>query len=486
MTFFGDIDRKKITRMHYLKKLTQILFCLLLASALHAADRKPNIVLIMIDDASWECFGPYGAVDYETPHIDALAAKGLKFEHCYSTPICTPSRVKLMTGQYNFRNYTHFGYLNPRDKTFGHLLQDAGYRTAIAGKWQLNGLYHEAPGCHDRMRPIKAGFHESLLWQVTKGKAVKDGGGERYWNAPLEHNGTFISREENRGKYGPDMFTDFVCDFIEKNRNDPFFVYYPMVLVHDVFVPTPDTIGDTPLEEANTMPKEPELRKKHFVAMVNYTDKLIGKIVSQVESLGLAEDTIVLLTADNGTDRKITSTWNGMELDGGKGGTTNLGTHVPFIAYWKGHTSAGGVSGDLIDFTDFYPTLAEAAGIQMNVDDPIDGISFLPLLKGEERAATRKWQLNHYQPYWGPMPGQHIRNKDFKLYRDGRLIHVAEDLFEKTDLAGSSNPQAQRAKDLLASALFQLPPVVEGNRDRRDVHRPVYPGIKNLLEEPGD
>ncbi|MBT7727898.1 MAG: sulfatase-like hydrolase/transferase, partial [Planctomycetaceae bacterium] len=107
---------------------------------------KPNIVLVMADDVSWEAFSCYGAEDYNTPNIDALAARGVRFAHCYSTPICTPSRVQIMTGQYSFRNYTHFGYLNPNEKTIGHLMQSAGYQTAIAGKWQLNGLYNKLSG----------------------------------------------------------------------------------------------------------------------------------------------------------------------------------------------------------------------------------------------------------------------------------------------------------------------------------------------------
>ena len=455
---------------------------MLISVTLSGTDRKPNVVLIMVDDSSWECYGSYGAVDYKTPNLDKLAGKGLRFEHCYSTPICTTSRVKLMTGQYNFRNYTHFGYLNPRDKTFGHLLQENGYKTAIAGKWQLNGLYHGAPNSLDKTRPMKAGFDESLLWQVTTGKSTNAGGGERYWNAPLEHNGVTISRETNWGKYGPDMFTDFVCNFMERNQDDPFFVYYPMVLVHDVFVPTPDTLGDTPLETANIMPKEPHLRKKHFVAMVNYMDKLIGRIVSKVEDLGLAEDTLILFTADNGTDTKITSSWNSLELKGGKGGTTDRGTRVPFIAYWKGHTPKGGTNKDLIEFTDFYPSIAEAAGIELGPTDPIDGVSFLPQLNGK-KGKTREWQLNHYQPYWGPMPGQYIRTKDYKLYRDGRLIHVSQDLFEETDVSDSTKPAAVAANEKLQSLLELIPPVVEGKGDVRTKQRPVYPGIQNLLEE---
>ena len=458
-----------------------MLIGMLLSFSLSGADRKPNVVLIMIDDASWECFGSYGAVDYKTPNLDKLARMGLQFDHCYSTPICTTSRVKLMTGKYNFRNYTHFGYLNPLEKTFGHLLQDNGYKTAIAGKWQLNGLYHGADYSQDRMRPLKAGFDESLLWQVTKGKAKNDGGGERYWNAPLEHNGVLISSETNHGKYGPDMFTDFICDFMDRNQDEAFFVYYPMVLVHDVFIPTPDSIGDMSLEEAQIMPKEPELRKKHFVAMVNYMDKLIGRIVAKVDSLGLAEDTIVMLTADNGTDTKIKSNWNGLELQGGKGGTTDRGTHVPFIAYWKGKTPRGGVSKDLIDFTDFYATIADAAGIELGEDDPVDGVSFLPQLKGK-KGTPRTWQLNHYQPYWGPLPGQYVRTEQYKLYRDGRYIDVSKDLFEENDIVGTGNKKAQNARSKLQAIIDQLPHVVEGKGDVREKQRPTYPALMLNVE----
>ncbi|MEM9160759.1 MAG: sulfatase-like hydrolase/transferase, partial [Verrucomicrobiota bacterium] len=249
-----------------------------------AQDRLPNIVLIMADDVSWECFGCYGGEDYKTPNIDKLAAEGIRFDNCYSTPICTPSRVKLMTGQYNFRNYTYFGYLDPKDKTFAHLLKEAGYRTAIAGKWQLNGLYHQPGGHLDNTRPFKAGFDEYCLWQLTEGKANQGRGGERFWSPPIEKNGVFITKEENEGLYGPDIMSDFVCDFIERNQDQPFFAYYPANLVHDPFVPTPDTIGTgSRLDDGNKQPKDAAKKKENFVAMVEYLDKVIGKIVNKVE-----------------------------------------------------------------------------------------------------------------------------------------------------------------------------------------------------------
>ena len=437
-----------------------------------AAHDKPNIVLVMADDVSWEAFGCYGAQDYQTPFLDDLAAKGLRFSHCYSTPICTPSRVEIMTGKYSFRNYTHFGYLHPEEKTFGHLMQSAGYKTAIAGKWQLNGLYNSLPGSDDNTRPHKAGFDEYMLWQVTMGKSGPNGG-ERFWNPPLEHNGKLITKEQNAGKYGPDLMSDFLCDFAEQNRDEPFFLYYPMVLVHDPFVPTPDTIGDADRAEANKPNKKDA--KKNFVAMVRYMDKIIGKMVRRIESIGELDNTIFLFTADNGTNRNLTSMWNNMEIRGGKGGMTDMGTHVPLIAYWKGHTPAGKVIDDLVDFTDFYPTIAEAAGVTLDQSDPIDGRSFFPQLTGEP-GHPRDWALCHYQPYWNKEPGQFARTQQFKLYRDGRYYNVPNDLYEKNQIEAGDSDERSALHDLLES----LPPAPQGMHGRDATDRPIYPQWRNL------
>ncbi|MBT7068865.1 MAG: sulfatase-like hydrolase/transferase, partial [Verrucomicrobia bacterium] len=119
--------------------------------------KQPNIVLIMADDLGFETIGCYGAKDYKTPHIDALAAKGVRFNHCYSQPLCTPSRVQIMTGRYNHRNYEGFGYLNPKEVTFGNVLKKAGYQTCIAGKWQL---------CGDASTVTAFGFDEHCLWNM--------------------------------------------------------------------------------------------------------------------------------------------------------------------------------------------------------------------------------------------------------------------------------------------------------------------------------
>ena len=438
--------------------------------------KSPNIILIMADDVSWECFSCYGAEDYKTPHLDKLAANGIRFNHCYSTPICTTSRVKLMTGQYNFRNYTHFGYLDPKQKTFAHLLKSVGYKTAIAGKWQLSGLYHGAPGNQDASRPVTAGFDEYCLWQVTTQKGGERGG-ERFWSPPLEQNGKFLTKEDNHGKYGPDLMSDFLCDFMKRNKDDPFFVYYPAVLVHDPFVPTPDTIGaQVRTHAANKQPKGKDAKKANFVAMVQYLDKLVGKIVQQVDDLGQLENTIIMFTADNGTHRSLTSRWNGQDIKGGKGTTTDMGTHVPFIASWKGKGVTGKVSDDLIDFTDFYPTLAQAAGITLGKDDPIDGVSFLPQLQGK-KGTPRDWIFCHYQPYWGNFKGtQFARTQTHKLYPDGRFYKIPSDLKEQNKLA-PSHPSRQTLSKVLESA---PPATTKGTNKAKE--RPTYPDWKLLSD----
>jgi len=450
-----------------------LFFTLLFTSSLFA--RKPNIILIMADDVSWECFSSYGAEDYKTPNIDALAANGIRFQHCYSTPICTTSRVKLMTGKYNFRNYTHFGYLDPEEKTFAQLLKSAGYKTAIAGKWQLNGLSHQAQGNQDATRPKKAGFDEYCLWQLTLPKSK----GERFWSPLLEQNGSVLSIEDNHEKYGPDIMSDFLCDFMMRHKDDPFFVYYPAVLVHDPFVPTPDTIGDQPRTHgANKQPRDKAARKANFVAMVQYLDKIVGKIVKQVDDLGQLENTMIMFTADNGTHVSLTSRWNGRKIKGGKGSTTDMGTHVPFVASWKGKSPMGKVSNDLIDFTDFYPTLAQAAGIKLGKDDPVDGVSFLPQLRGE-KGTPRDWVFCHYQPYWGRFQGSRfVRNQTYKLYNNESFFNVPADLTESVRLL--LEVESDDTRKMLQKVLDSAPPAPPLKGGNKASERPVYPDWKPL------
>jgi arylsulfatase A len=175
---------------------------LLLLSSLQAAETRPNIVLIMADDLGFETMGSYGGESYKTPNLDRLAANGARFEHCYAQPICTPSRVQIMTGQYNVRNYEKFGLLPRSETTFAHKLKEQGYATCIAGKWQL-GSQKDAPQ--------HFGFDEALLWQHTDGGRAKIDGkriDKRYENPILQKNGENL--EFNNGEFAPDLMVEFI------------------------------------------------------------------------------------------------------------------------------------------------------------------------------------------------------------------------------------------------------------------------------------
>jgi arylsulfatase A len=188
-----------------------------------------------------------------------------------------------------------------------------------------------------------------------------------------------------------------------------------------------------------------------------------------------------MFTADNGTNTSIISRWNGREIKGGKGGMKDMGTHVPFICSWQGTTPVGQQLDDLIDFTDFYPTLVHAAGQTMDEQDPIDGRSFFERLRGLS-GNPRQWVLCHYQPYWNKQPGQFARTQDYKLYRDGRFYHVPIDLEEQHNLApGGGGKLGEAARQHLTLLLESCPPPPTAVGDRNTQDRPVYPQWDNLL-----
>jgi arylsulfatase A len=420
---------------------------------------RPNVILIMADDQGYETIGANGGTSYKTPNIDRLAAAGMRFENAYAHPLCTPSRVALMTGQYNFRNYTSFGELRLSEKTFGNMLRDAGYKTAIVGKWQLSERDFEAP--------FHFGFEEYLLWHFgTRVDGVQTPGaqGSRYWDPVFYHNGK--SLPDTKGKFGPDVMADFVEDYIQKHRAEPFFVYYPLVLPHDPWMEPPGypTTGEfarefTPagLRGASPGVKESEERQRRFAAMVEYVDKLVWRVTAQLDALKLSERTLVVFTGDNGTFPALRSTINGREMYGDKGRPTDAGTHVPLIAQWKGHIPAGKVNQDLIDFTDFLPTLAEITGTKLPAGVTIDGRSFAPQLRGE-KGKPREWIFCHYDPRWAKFqPARYAQDKQYKLYQDGVLYDYRQDPLEKNPL-GQTNliPAQEERREKLQKALDTL------------------------------
>jgi arylsulfatase A len=425
-----------------MKYLRIFLLLLLLSPALGAA--KPNIVLIMADDFGYECVTANGGQSYQTPNLDRLAAGGMRFEHCHVQPLCTPTRVQLMTGRYNVRNYLNFGTLPRSETTFAQLLKQAGYATGVCGKWQLG---READS------PQHFGFDESCLWQHTRRPP-------RYANPGLEYSG--VSRDFTGGEYGPQLVNDFAVDFITRHKDRPFFLYYPLMLTHNPFQPTPDSPDWDPKAVGEGVNQD----VKHFADMTAFMDKLIGQVVAKLAELGIRDNTLLIFLGDNGTLSSVTSRFRGADFRGGKGSTTHRGTHVPCIVSWPAVLKQGRVSGDLVSSVDFLPTICEAAGIASPTTS--DGVSFLPQLRGE-RGQPREWLYTWYSPR--QRADMTVRecafDQHYKLYRDGQFFDLAADPDEKSPLSvGTQSGAAATAAARLQKALDQFTSARPAELDR--------------------
>ena len=454
-----------------------------LAAAAGAGDgkgRKPNIIFIMADDLGYECLGCNGGTSYKTPHLDALAAGGVRFTGAHCTPLCTPTRVQVMTGQYPFRNGWPMGIwtlprakqvLDPKLPNFAHVLKAAGYATAVAGKWQL-ARFEDHPN-HAR----QCGFDEHCLWTWLYGP----GGGKnppRYWKPYIWQNGKLNEDVQKDDVFGPDVCTDFLIDFMRRNKDKPFFAYYPMLLTHLPLVPTPANRGQAAAGKAG--PKKKAKDPRLFAGMVEYADALVGRIVAALDKLGLRENTLIVFTGDNGTPRGITSRMGRRVVKGGKGSMADTGSHVPLIANWVGTAtkaapldtpvavrgvsngapldtpvavrgvSNGAVCDDLVDFSDVLPTFADAAGAAVPRGHTLDGRSFLPQLRGRT-GNPRDWVYIQLGKRWA------VRTKQWKLHSSRRLFGLTADPLEQSPiLPEADTPQSAAARKALRAALKQI------------------------------
>ncbi|MEM1061941.1 MAG: sulfatase-like hydrolase/transferase, partial [Planctomycetota bacterium] len=396
------------------------------------AESRPNVVLIMADDLGVEGIGSYGGRSYATPAVDRLAADGARFTNAFAQPLCTNTRVQLMTGLYNNRNWLYFGTLDPEAKTIGHYMREAGYETCMAGKWQLQSYDPpNYPGADLRrgrgMSVADAGFDEYSVFHAwhTEDK------GSRYARPTLYENGELLGPLD--GAYGPDHWVDFINDFVTRRRDGhrPFFVYYAMALPHTPFVPTPDSEAWNP-----DRPDTPD-DTGHFPDMVEYMDKCVGRVVDHIDALGLGDDTLIIFYSDNGTHQLITSDTTHGPVVGGKGKTTDAGTHVPLVVRWSGQV-APTVVDDLVDSTDFLPAVLDAADRPVGNEVGLDGVSFLPAALGDS-GDKREWVFCHYDPRPGWDKDQFrkvrfARDETYKLYGDGGFYDVPSDPLEKRPL----------------------------------------------------
>jgi len=409
----------------------------------HAKDnqdqRPPNVLLILADDVGRDVLGCYGGTSYKTPKLDALAAGGIRFRHGYVMPVCHPTRVCLLTGRYpsSLRNPRWGSFpKSAEQQTLPHALRKAGYATAIAGKWQLTLLKR------DPEHPHRLGFDEYALFGWHEGP--------RYFEPLIWQNGKI--RDDVEDRYGPDVYTEFLIDFMKANRDGPFFAFYSMALCHDV---TDDLKSPPPLG--------PQGRYETYREMAESMDRQVGKLVEALDELGLRKNTLILFLTDNGTPKSyiatakdgklirksFTSEYKGEPIRGGKGSLDDRGTRVPWIANWKGNIEPGQVVDDLVDVSDLLPTLADIAGAPLPKGVELDGASFAARLRATG-AGPREWVHAEHRGR------RFVRNRRYKLYASGRFYNVKQDPREKHPLGEDLSQEAAKAKRRLEQALKQV------------------------------
>lgn len=378
-----------------------------------SSNKRPNVVLIMADDLGYETLSCNGSASYQTPKLDHLAQTGIRFTRCHVNPLCTPTRASIMTGRYNYRHYYSFGHLHQNEITFAHMLKNAGYTTAAVGKWQLgNGSQHD-------QSPAQAGFDEYCLWNLQLGDDYARN--ERYADANLIYHNRETGAPEFKqfvGEYGPDICKEYLFGFMENavSARQPFFAYYPMILTHDPFVPTPDS---PEWKRGDRLQKD----KRYFKDMVETMDRIVGDIADKLDTLGIAEETMLIFLGDNGTHPSIQSEMqDGSLVTGGKRMLDHTGTHVPLIVHAPGTIPPGQVDHDWISVVDFMPTIADYTGVSLPepTEGGIDGISFYDRCLGQSQS-SRDWILiEYFEDRQGNRDeGRYIRNDRWKLYDSG-------------------------------------------------------------------
>lgn len=412
-------------------KLNQLLilaFLLLPRSALVAADppTKPNIIFILADDLGIGNVGCYGADNYKTPNIDKLASTGIRFTHSYTAALCGPSRALIMSGRYAFRNGSSnqdaCGKMSTDEIVLPRLFKSAGYVSACIGKWgQLPGDPGDQ-GFDDFLRYNGSGVYWNQ--DPTKGIAYKENG-----------TGKKLGNQE----YMPDLMHNHLVEFIQKHRTDPFFIYYSLSHVHGEIQPTPDSPKDS---------------KDLFADNIAYMDKLVGKLVAELESQKLRDNTLIVFMGDNGSAKgqSQNATVRGRELSGLKGSMLECGGLVPLIVSWPGHSPSGKVCSDLVDSTDFLPTFAELAGGKLPENTIFDGHSIVPQLLGKP-GQPREWIFNQLARMW------YVRDAGWKLNQAGELYDMSDSPFSELLVPNESvDPIAIAARVRLAAALAKLNP----------------------------
>lgn len=441
------------------------LFSLLAAAILigftpaQSAERPPNVVVFLVDDLGYMDIGANNPkCFYDTPNVDGLAKSGMRFTDGYAAnPVCSPTRFSLMTGKYPSRAAaTNFfggnrsakfkgaamNHHMPLDEiTLAQALKGKGYTTFFAGKWHL--------GPTEEYFPQNRGFDVNIGGHKAGGPYT----GKRYF-APFKN--PQMAEESPEGDHLPDRLARETAKFIDTNKDKPFLAYLSFYSVHTPLIGRPDLVekykkkadkitGEEFADEEQVLdskrPRKVRILQKHavYAAMVEAMDLAVGKVLQQLEDSGVADNTIVVFTSDNGgLSTSEGSPTSNLPLRGGKGWVYEGGIREPWIIRYPGVTKAGSTNSTPICSIDLFPTVMAAAKVP--VKHPIDGIALQPALTGGslDRDALF-WHYPHYSNQGG-IPGGAIREGDFKLferYEDGRvhLYNLKDDIGEQQDLA---------------------------------------------------
>jgi len=449
-----------------MKPRLPVLLLFLFASSAFAQSRPPNIVLVLIDDYGWADTGSYGSTYHRTPNIDALAARGMRFTDAYAaTPVCSPTRAALMTGKHPARLHLTDWLPGRRDlpaqklarpnirqelplaeTTLAEAVKSVGYATAHIGKWHLGGA---------GFGPENQGFDLNIAGDHT--------GTPLSYFAPYQSNGRFMPGLETapQGEYLPDRLTSEAERFIERNKEKPFFLYFPHYSVH-----IPMRAKSELIAKHRSRPR-PERGQNNpvYAAMIESVDESVGRLTRKLEELGIADNTIFIFTSDNGglatPEGPDTPATDNSPLRAGKGYLYEGGIRVPLIIAWPKRIKAGSVNRTPVYSMDLFVTAVEAAGSRNTTGT--DGMSLLPLLTG--RGGLRREALYWHYPHYSnqsinggrlDQPGAAIRQGDYKLiefYQDNRveLYDLKNDIGERNDLARGNPRLAERLRGKLAA-----------------------------------
>ena len=437
-----------------------------------AAGRELNFVFILIDDMGWMDAGCYGSTFYETPNIDKLAREGVRFTDAYAAcPVCSPTRASILTGKYpvrigltNFLSGQRRGKLIPPDYvrqlpleevTIAEAFKEAGYGTCFVGKWHLGRkpYYPEHQGFDINIAGGATGMPPSYFYPYGKGEHRKldlPGGKE--------------------GEYLTDRLTDESLKFLDDNKDRPFLLYLSHYAVH-IPLQSKKDIANRYRFKARKMLKSkdplflPEGNVKTrqvqnhpvYASMIQSVDESVGRVMKKLEDLGVADNTVVIFMSDNG-GLSTSAGWptSNVPLRAGKGWLYEGGIREPMIIKWPGVTKPNTVSSEVVTSTDFYPTMLEMAGLPLRQEQHSDGISLVPLLKGEgslDRKAIY-WHFPHYGSTTGSSPSAAVRSGNYKLiefYEDDRieLYDLKKDIGEKHDLSAKMPEKAAELKKML-------------------------------------